>query len=329
MRLLLGSLLCCFALACGPTRPNRPRIDGGGVAGKKAPDGGAQPVAGSGGSGGTGGTIVTGGTGGTGGTPTPTPQPSPIPPPDPSPPPKLDAAPSAPPPKRDAGAKLDADPPPDMGGGGGGGGDDKALLYVIGSVNTFVSDTNLVDHLKDRGFTVTVKTDAEVREGDAAGQAAVLLSGSTALATTMASFPQLPGLKTPVVVMDENLEPFLNMVGNGDNERGTTQATQVSIPGNGDDALTAGLKGNVTVYNAQFPVSFGVPAGAALKGATVAGNNNQFALYAYKSGARMANNANAPAKRVFFFMRDSAVANLLTADGFKLFDAALAFAIAR
>jgi hypothetical protein len=320
MRLLLGSLLCCFALACGPTRPTRPRGDGGaGV--NRPPDTGAQPQ---GGSGGTGGSIVSPGTGGTGGTPPP----QPTPPPEPTPPAKQDAAPS-PPPKRDGAVKMDAEePPPDVGGGGGGGGD-KELLYVIGSVMTFVSDTNVVDHLKDRGFTVTVKTDAEVREADAEGKAAILLSGSTALATTTASFPELPGLKTPVLAMDENLEPFLNMVGNGGNDRGTTMATQVSIPNNAESALTAGLKGNVTVYNAQFAVSFGVPGGDALRGANVAGNNNQFALYAYRSGAKMANNATAPAKRVFFFMRDSAIANLLTADGLKLFDAAVAFTIAK
>jgi hypothetical protein len=332
MRLLLGSLLCCFALACGPTRPTRPRTDGG-LVGKKPDGGGGQPVAGTGGSGGTGGAIVSPGTGGS---PPPAPEPTPAPvtpPPDPGPAPKLDAAAPQPPRRRDAAAKMDTnvDPPPDVGGGGGGGGgaDDKALLYVIGSMNAFISDTNLLDHLKDRGFTVTVKTDMEVRDTDADGKAAVLLSGSTALAATMASFPQLPGLKTPVVVMDENLEPFLNMVGNNDNEHGTTQATQVSIPGNAEGDLTGGLKGNVTVYSAQFAVSFGVPAAAALRGATVAGNNNQLALFAYKAGAKMANNATAPARRVFFFMRDSATANLLTGDGFKLFDAAIAFATAK
>jgi hypothetical protein len=200
---------------------------------------------------------------------------------------------------------------------------------VIGSMGAFASDMDFVDHLNGQGFTVTVRTDAQVKASDATGKAAVLLSGSTALATTMASFPELPTLKTPVVAMDENLEPFLGMVGNGANDRGTAQGTQVAIPKNADPALTAGLSGNVTVYNAQFAVGFGVPAGAALHGANAPGSATQFAIYAYRSGAKLANNANAPANRVFFFMRDSPTAKLLTNDGFKLFDAALAFAIAK
>src|SRR4051794_6374004 len=190
MRLLLGSLWCCFALACGPTRPVRPGTDGG-----IEPGWIGQPVAGRSG---TGGVVVTGGAGGAAGTYTPPPA-SPMPSPA-----KLDAA-AIRPPQRDAAAvKRDGAAQPDVAGGGGG----NDLLYVIGSVATFVSDTDLVDHLKGLGFNVTVRTDAEVRARDADGKAAVLLSGSTALATTMASFPELPDLKTPALVMDENLEPF-------------------------------------------------------------------------------------------------------------------------
>jgi hypothetical protein len=312
MRLLLGSLWCCFALACGPTRPVHPGTD----AGPPTPGLVGQPVAGSGG----GAVVVNGGAGGAAGTYPPPPATTPMPSPA-----KLDAAAPMRPPQRDAAVKRDGAAQPDVAGGGGG----NDLLYVIGSVSTAVSDTDLVDHLKRLGFNVTVKTDADVRARDADGQAAVLLSGSTALATTMASFPELPDLRTPVLVMDENLEPFLGMVGNGANDRGTVQGTEVAIPGNADRDLTAGLKGNVTVFNAQFPVSFGVPGGGAVAGATVAGKDNQLALYAYREGDRLANNARAPANRVFFFMRDSAIANLLTADGLKLFDAALNVAISR
>ena len=62
--------------------------------------------------------------------------------------------------------------------------------------------------------------------------------------------------------------------------------------------------------------------------ATVAGQDEQTALFAYPAGARMANDAMAPAKRGFFFVRDSPTPNLMTEDGLKLFDAMVKFVTA-
>ena len=141
------------------------------------------------------------------------------------------------------------------------------------------------------------------------------------------NFEEAPTLDKPIIAMDENLEPRLNLTGTGPDDRGTTDQTQIStIAADADPALTAGLSGTVTVYSETFGIAWGLPGPGALKVATVNGNANEVAIFAYPKGAMMANDVAAPAKRVFYFVRESANDELLTEDGLKLFDAAVKYA---
>lgn len=301
------TLLFLVLAACDPALVKPPiLLDGGSVDAPRfgGTGGSAAPTAGTGG----GGMAGAGGTGG-GGAQAPDARPAP-PPPAPRPP---DAArpPDAPPPP----------PPPDGGGG------NLELLFVTGSMAPVLSDMTMIDQLEDDGFDVVSRTDTAVRAADVQGKAAILLSGSTSLANVMMNLGNAPTLATPIIAMDENLEPFLNLTAAPDTDHGTTNGTQVSILADADDDLRAGLNGNVTVFSVQFNISWGVPGPGALKVATVAGNANQFALFAYPKGAMMANNQTAPAKRVFFFVRDSPTANLMTPQALQLFSAAVEFAV--
>jgi hypothetical protein len=196
------------------------------------------------------------------------------------------------------------------------------VLYVIGSVGGPVpSDTTLVDRLIGRGYEVTTKTDADVTAADAQGKAAVLLSASTTAGRVMTNFPELPGLATPVLAMDENLEPLLDFTGAAGTQHGATAGTQVTILAAADAMFTAGLSGNVTVYNASFSVGWGIPGTGALKVATIVGTEAHVAIYAYPPGTAMANNRMAPAKRAFYFVRDSPTPNIITEEALRLFDA--------
>jgi hypothetical protein len=137
--------------------------------------------------------------------------------------------------------------------------------------------------------------------------------------------PEAPSLRVPILAMDENLEPFLNLTADDDADHGTTNGTQVEILDNANRMLAAGLDEAVTVYNVPFNISWGVTGPGALRVATVPDQPNQTALYAYPAGAQMANGAMAPAKRGFFFVRDSPTANLMTEAALDLFDAMVAF----
>jgi hypothetical protein len=208
---------------------------------------------------------------------------------------------------------------------GGGGQPNRAILFVTGSMAMFLSDTTMVDRLNGSGYQVTVRTDTAVRAADTQGKGAVLLSGSTSLVNVTASLPEAPTLRVPILVMDENLEPFIGLTADEDADHGTTNGTQVQILANANRMLSGGLNGAVTIYNVAFNISWGVPGPGALRVATVPGQANQTALYAHPAGSQMANGAMAPAKRGFFFVRDSPTANLMTEDALELFDAMVAF----
>jgi hypothetical protein len=309
-RQALALLGCALFLSCSPAQVKPPpgSVGLGGTGGGYAGSGGAVAVAGSGGAGGYAG--VPGGrdagrpdaAAGAGGGPVATPPPPPRPP---------DA--------RPADRPLRPDTPPPV-----------LLLYVTGSgANAMLaSDDDLIDHLRDRGFDLNIEEDGTVNQADVDEAAAILLSASTDSATVLMSLPDAATLDKPILAMDENLEPLLNMVGGAAGDRGTVNQTEVAMLAGADAALSAGLSGTVTVFSITAGICFGVPGPGALKVASVVGNADQVALYAYPKGAMMANNATAPAKRVFFFMRENAAENLLTADGLKLFDAALDFALA-
>jgi hypothetical protein len=218
---------------------------------------------------------------------------------------------------RDRPLEPDVPPPP-------------TVLYVTGSAENadLAGDETLIDRIDDLGFRVNAETDTSVDMGDVEEAVAIVLSASTDSASVIMALPNAAMLDKPILAMDENLEPLLNMAGPGPDDRGTTDQTQISIIEGADPALTAGLSGTVTVYSATFGIAWGIPGPGALKVATVNGNANEVAIFAYPKGAMMANNATAPAKRVFYFVRESAEEDLLTDDGLKLFDAAVKFAAA-
>jgi hypothetical protein len=280
-------------------QPDAAPVAGSRGAGGSGGAAGAAGAGGTGGAAGTAGAAATAGTGGGGAVRMDAARPDRPPPPPPRP-------------------RPDAQPPDAAE-------QNKQVLFVTGSMGMILSDMTMIDRLTSRGFMVTVRTDMAVRDDDAEGKGAVLLSGSTSLANIMASFPQAPDLEVPMLAMDENLEPFLNLTALADTDHGTTNGTQVAILGNAPDALKAGLSGTVTVFTVEFNISWGVPGPDAQRVATVAGNPNEAALYVYDEGDDMANDEEAPAKRAFFFVRDSPTANLMTEDALKLFDGVVDF----
>jgi hypothetical protein len=232
------------------------------------------------------------------------------------------AMPPPPPRTPDAARPIDR-PPPDAD-------ERKIVLYITGSGENadFAGDDTLIDRVEDLGFRVNSETDTGVDADDIMEATAILLSASTDSATVLMALPQAAMLDKPILAMDENLEPPLNLAGTGEGDRGTTDATQVAILADADPALTAGLAGTVTVYSETFGIAWGVPGPGALKVATVNGNATEVAIFAYPKGSMMANNATAPAKRAFYFVRESANEDILTEDGLKLFDAMVKFVTA-
>jgi hypothetical protein len=97
-----------------------------------------------------------------------------------------------------------------------------------------------------------------------------------------------------------------------------------------DDAhpLAAGLRGTVAVYSSPKSVTWGKVAEAAEVVATLPGARAGIAIYVYRKGATLFDGSLAAGLRVGFFLEDddtTGTANLMTADGLRLFDAAVRF----
>ena len=92
---------------------------------------------------------------------------------------------------------------------------------------------------------------------------------------------------------------------------------------NAPHPLSAGLAaGTLNVYQAQAPMSWGKPGLGATIIATVYGQPEKPAIWAYEKGATMDYETLAPAKRMMFFMNNDTFTNL-NSDGLKLFDQAI------
>jgi hypothetical protein len=125
----------------------------------------------------------------------------------------------------------------------------------------------------------------------------------------------------PVLLMEPNLMAPMQMTAAAASDHGTVaNQTQVTILAD-TEGLAGGRSGNVTVYSAPYRMVFGIPGAEALKIASVLDSTTQMAIFAYRAGAPMVG-ANAPGKRLAFFLHNSAAANV-AGDGLGLLDAAV------
>jgi len=92
---------------------------------------------------------------------------------------------------------------------------------------------------------------------------------------------------------------------------------------NAPHALSAQLaSGVLNVYQAQAPMSWGKPGLGATIIATIYGQPEKPAIWAYEKGATMDYESIAPARRMMFFLNNDTFSNL-NANGIRLFDEAV------
>jgi hypothetical protein len=299
----LGLAVVWLASACGPPysakRTVQPGVDAEaeGGSGGEGGTGGVRPVdANEGGSGGDAGS----GGGGSGGR-------------------LRDAAPDlAPDLAMDVAADVAADMATDVRVDAG----QKTALLVMGFVPPAdpafkPGDVKLRMRLEASGFTVKIGDDDDPDASKATGVDLIVIT-DTSGAKVAAKYTNLA---IPVICLDNTLLDDLKMTAAA--SEGTTAATQVAITDMASP-LAAGLTNSVTVIGAATAMTWGTPPAAAMKVATIAGQANQLAIFAYPTGAMM-NGLAAPAKRVGLFVTE-AMAAAMNESGWKLFDAAVDWA---
>lgn len=205
-------------------------------------------------------------------------------------------------------------------------GDPKEALLIVGNTNltAALGDAGVRDRLTALGYTVFVVDDAASVAADAFGKKLVVNSSSVDSGSVNTKFRDVA---VPVVTWEQANQDDFGMTGNTDGtDRGTVAAqTQIEVLATAHP-LAAGLAaGPLTFVTGPADVSWGLPAEGATRIATVVGNADRVAIYGYDAGATMANGSTAPARRVHLFLSDTAY-TLLTADGHKLFDAAISWA---
>ena len=202
------------------------------------------------------------------------------------------------------------------------------VLLVVGRLPLEAGDVAVRGRIEKLGVRVEVKDAATARESDAAGRRLVALS-STALAEELFDVPaelrtRFRSAKVPLLVWEPRLYHDLGMTGGGVHGTDWAAAREhrrltVVDP---THPLSAGLSGGVEVTTVPERISWGRVGPAALRVATLEGEPDKTAIFAYEKGAPMDGGFAAPGRRVGFFLFDSTAVHLSEPGG-RLFDAAL------
>jgi hypothetical protein len=188
-----------------------------------------------------------------------------------------------------------------------------------------VDDRRTADHLREIGFTVTTGDESAPVEA-AKGQDVVVISESVDAYPIGDRYTYLP---VAVVCWENDLYDDLRMTGKRLNvDYGTNRTTKTAALRlvNAPHPLSAGLAGGMhTVFTEPKELNWGRPGLGAAIIATVPGEPEKVATFAYEKGATMDYDFIAPARRVGLFPWQNEV-GALSAEGRALFDAAMIWA---
>ncbi|RKE38888.1 hypothetical protein B0G76_5247 [Paraburkholderia sp. BL23I1N1] len=181
-------------------------------------------------------------------------------------------------------------------------------------------DQKIAAHLTARGYSVRMVDQAQPPE--AVGDADLVVISSTV------SSKQVVGgwryLTKPLLTWENDLLDDFAMTGKRhDVDFGEAEKERYLWLVNAPHPIAAGLPAGVTnVYVKQAAMSWGKPGLGATTIATLYGQPEKAAIFAYERGATMDYESLAPARRVMFFLNNDTFGNLSPA-GNTLFDAAV------
>ncbi|BCG00920.1 hypothetical protein PPGU19_054880 [Paraburkholderia sp. PGU19] len=203
----------------------------------------------------------------------------------------------------------------------------KSIVMVVQLKGpNLATDQRIAAHLGARGYSVQL-VDQDYRPELARDASLIVIS------STVSSKDVLPGWRTlpvPLVTWENDLLDDLAMSGKRhDVDFGETEKERYLWLVNAPHPIAAGLPaGVVNVYGKQAAMSWGKPGLGASIIASVYGQPDKAAIFAYETGATMDYETLAPARRVMFFMSNDSFSNL-SQSGQQLFDAAIDWAIKR
>lgn len=199
-------------------------------------------------------------------------------------------------------------------------GDVPSVLFVPGSTSLASAEMRVRRRLEGMGYLVEVVSDDDATPETAKGRAAVLIPASChGLAVR-----KFRHAAAPVVIWNDYC-PELRVVPRSGGAVSSGVDTLAVL--DAKHPLSGGLEGPVRVFDEPQRVRWVRPGGSANVAATLAGEADKAALFAYESGAILPRIGRpAPNRRVSMFMGYFATSHF-TEDGWKLFDAAVRWAV--
>jgi len=197
------------------------------------------------------------------------------------------------------------------------------LLVVADASNMGPADTAILNRLQGYGCTVPVVNDELVATADAAGKDLVLTSSTVGSGSVNTKFRDVA---VPVVNWETFVQDDYRFTGDTAADRGNARSQTTLNITNPGHPLAGGLPAGIrTVATASGDFSWGEPGGSPTIIARLNDGSNHPCLYAYETNAAMTAGT-APARRVHLFLQNETFASL-NADGLKLFDAAVGWAM--
>jgi len=198
------------------------------------------------------------------------------------------------------------------------------VLLVVGNASLSPADDAIKARLEELGFTVSIKEDTAATTADATGKTLVYISSTVNSADVNTKYRTVT---VPVLCSERLLFDEQGMTGNTFWDQGTITQQTSAVSQDSSHPLSAGLDPPgepVAVVHAPGVFGWGVPNDNAAKIISLADDPTRFLSFGYEVGAAMPG-LTAPARRAGFFLADT-TANILTPQGWSLFDAAVRWA---
>ncbi len=198
------------------------------------------------------------------------------------------------------------------------------ILFVVSNAGSPVpADVSVWSELLLLNYNVELVGHASVTTNDATGKDLIIVSESVHSSLIKNMFNTVA---VPVVVSEPYLFDNMGMTLASANTDFGFESLQTIINVSGSSPLTAGLSGAVVVSTQPTNFSWGVPGSSAIVAATLNGNSSRAAIFAYESGAVIADGSTTSARRVGFYLGSNS-AQFWNTMSRSLFAQAVAWAI--
>jgi|GEM_PF-1218783 len=195
-------------------------------------------------------------------------------------------------------------------------------LLIAGRDPLKSSDAKIKERLEILGYQVTAINDDDCTPEDSNGKDLVIIS-ATVIPTRIKQ--KYLDLAKPIVLCESSIYDDMKMTGTKSNvDYGRLEGNRLEIV-NSTHPLSAGLTGTIPVYSSDYRLNFCKPYDQATIIASAVDDPEKAVIFTYEPGAMMGNEFAAPALRIGFFLYDDGP-DVLTTDGWALFDAAVDYA---